>query len=74
MNKNNEGKKSSGFRIDTQVMASFDEYLKELKNTTGDYIPKESVVEFLMEYVVDLKPKEFLQLYYAYKSKKFSEK
>ncbi len=67
-------KKSTSIRIDTGVDAKFNDYLKSLRRSTGDYFAKESVVEFLMDYVVDLKPKDFLQLYYAYKAKKFSEK
>lgn len=66
-------KKSTSIRIDTRVDEKFNDYLKALKEVTGDYIAKENVIEFFMDYCVELKPKTFLQMFYAYKAKKFSE-
>lgn len=61
-------------RIDIKVFDRLDGYLDAIKAKTGDTITKEGVIEFLADYLAELPPKDFLQLYYAYKAKKFSEK
>lgn len=68
----NAEKKMVAFRADTAIIEKFDAFLQVVRDKSGEKVPKEDVFEFFMDYCVELKPKEFLQLYYAFKAKKFS--
>lgn len=67
-----ENKKSTSIRIDVGVDEKFNTYLKKLRDLTGDYFAKEAVIEFFMDYCVELPPKDFLKMFHAYKLKKYS--
>ena len=60
-------------RVDAQTFEMFESFLRSLRDKQGEILTKEQVIEFLIGFAMNMKPKEFLALYHAHKAEKFSK-